>query len=130
MREVELKLDLTEAAADALQASDILAADPESAGLRGAVRLVAPDLPAAAISAALTMELVKRAPGVDLVFHPWHAGDEIERLERGEVDLVVTGAPFMPPRCAKRLLASILTQSSCDRLIRRRRSSRSISIAG
>ena len=72
----------------------ILAADPESAGLRGAVRLVAPDLPAAAISAALTMELVKRAPGVDLVFHPWHAGDEIERLERGEVDLVVTGAPL------------------------------------
>lgn len=58
--------------------------------LRGAVRLVASDVPAAALGAALTAKLTARAPGIDLIFHPWRAGDEIERLERGEVDLVVT----------------------------------------
>ena len=66
------------------------AAAPALADLRGAVRLVASDVPAAALGAALTAELAKRAPGVDLIFHPWHAGDEIARLERGEVDLAVT----------------------------------------
>ncbi len=71
----------------------IVAARPPDLGdLRGAVRLVAPDVPAAALGAALTAELAKRAPGIDLVFHPWHAGDEVERLNRGEVDLVVTVA--------------------------------------
>ena len=66
---------------------------PDLAELRGAVRLVASDVPAAALGAALTAELAKRAPGIDLIFHPWHAGDEVRRLERGEVDLVVTVAP-------------------------------------
>ena len=42
----------------------------------------------------LTGELAKRAPGVDLIFHPWHAGDEVARLERGEVDLVVAVRSF------------------------------------
>ena len=70
----------------------VTAGPPELADLRGAVRLVASDVPAAALGAALTSELSKRAPGIDLIFHPWHAGDEIQRLERGEVDLVVTVA--------------------------------------
>ena len=68
------------------------AGPPKSADLRGAVRLVASDIPAAALGAALTAELAKRAPGIDLIFHPWHVGDEIARLERGEVDLVITVA--------------------------------------
>ena len=67
---------------------------PDLAELHGAVRLVASDAPAAALGAALNAELAKRAPGIDLVFHPWRAGDEIDRLERGEVDLVVTVAAF------------------------------------
>jgi len=70
----------------------VAAGSPDLADLRGAVRLVASDVPAAALGAALTAELAKRAPGIDLIFHPWHAGDEVERLERGEVDLVVTVA--------------------------------------
>jgi DNA-binding transcriptional LysR family regulator len=65
---------------------------PDLADLRGAVRLVASDVPGAALGAALTAELGKRAPGIDLIFHPWHAGDEVGRLERGEVDLVITVA--------------------------------------
>ena len=70
----------------------VAAGPPDLAELRGAVRLVASDVPAAALGAALTAELAKRAPGIDLIFHPWHAGDEVARLERGEVDLVVTVA--------------------------------------
>ena len=70
----------------------VAAGQPDLAELRGAVRLVASDVPAAALGAALTAELAKRAPGIDLIFHPWHAGDEVARLERGEVDLVVTVA--------------------------------------
>ena len=70
----------------------VAAGPPDLADLRSAVRLVASDVPAAALGAALTTELAKQAPGIDLIFHPWHAGDEIERLERGEVDLVVTVA--------------------------------------
>jgi DNA-binding transcriptional LysR family regulator len=73
----------------------IVTAGPPGLGdLRSAVRLVASDIPAAALGAALTMELAKRAPGIDLIFHPWHAGDEVERLERGEVDLVVAVTSF------------------------------------
>ncbi len=64
----------------------------DMADLRGAVRLVASDVPAAALGAALTLELARRAPGINLIFHPWHAGDEVKRLERGEVDLVVAVA--------------------------------------
>ena len=70
----------------------VAAGPPDLADLRGAVRLVASDIPAAALGAHLTAALAKRAPGVDLIFHPWHVGDEVERLERGEVDLVVTVA--------------------------------------
>jgi len=66
---------------------------PDLADLRGAIRLIASDVPAAALGSALTAELAKRAPGIDLIFHPWHAGDEVQRLQRGEVDLVVTIAP-------------------------------------
>lgn len=68
----------------------VAAGPPNLANLRGAVRLVASDVPAAALGAALTAELAKRAPGIDLIFHPWHVGDEVARLERGEVDLVVS----------------------------------------
>ena len=75
-------------------AAVVAAGPPDLADLRGAVRLVASDVPAAALGAALTAELAKRALGLDLIFHPWHAGDEVERLERGEVDLVVTVASF------------------------------------
>ncbi len=75
-------------------AAIVAAEPPDVADLRGAVRLIAPDVPAAALSAALAVDLAKRAPGIDLIFHPWHAGDEVERLERGEVDLVVTVARF------------------------------------
>ncbi|WP_428392826.1 LysR substrate-binding domain-containing protein [Lichenicoccus sp.] len=70
----------------------VTAGPPDLESLRGAVRLVASDVPAAALGAALTAELAKRAPGIDLIFHPWHAGDEVRRLERGEVDLVITVA--------------------------------------
>jgi DNA-binding transcriptional LysR family regulator len=70
----------------------VAAGPPDLANLRGAVRLVVSDVPAAALGAALTAELAKRAPGIDLIFHPWHGGDELARLERGEVDLVVTVA--------------------------------------
>ena len=66
----------------------------EMAELGGAVRLIASDVPAAALGAALSTELARRAPGIDLFFHPWRAGDEVERLERGEVDLVVTVPAF------------------------------------
>lgn len=76
------------------------AAAPALADLRGAVRLVASDVPAAALGAALTAELAKRAPGIDLIFHPWHVGDEVARLERGEVDLAVTIAS--PPGASLR----------------------------
>ncbi|MFW2829559.1 LysR family transcriptional regulator [Sphingomonas sp. ID0503] len=60
------------------------------AGLRGAVRIVAADILAAPLGGVLTKELAQRAPGIDLVFHPWHVGDEVDRLERGEVDIVVS----------------------------------------
>lgn len=72
----------------------VAAGPPDTADLRGAVRLLASDVPAATLGAALTVELAKRAPGIELIFHPWHAGDEVERLERGEVDLVVAVASF------------------------------------
>jgi hypothetical protein len=49
---------------------------------RGAVRLVASDVPGAPLGARLTAALAKRAPGFDLIFHPWHADDAVERLER------------------------------------------------
>lgn len=71
-------------------AAVVAAGPPDLAELRGAVRLVASDVPAAALGVALAVELAKRAPGIDLIFHPWAAGNEVERLERGEVDLVVT----------------------------------------
>lgn len=58
--------------------------------LRGAVRIVAADVPAAMLGGTLTRELARQAPGVDLIFHSWHVGDEVDRLERGEVDLVVS----------------------------------------
>lgn len=67
----------------------VAAAPPDLADLRGAVRFVISDMPAATLGTALTTELAKRAPGIDLIFHLWHAGDEVERLERGEVDLAV-----------------------------------------
>ena len=75
-------------------AAVVAAGPPDLADLRGAVRLVISDVPAATLGAALTAELAKRAPGIDLIFHPWHAGDEVERLERGEVDLVVAVTSF------------------------------------
>ena len=65
---------------------------PDLANLSGAVRLVASDVPGAALAAALTAQLAKRAPRIDLIFHPWHVGDEVRRLERGEVDLAITVA--------------------------------------
>lgn len=75
------------------QMAIVVATGPaDLADLRGAVRLVASDVPAAALGATLTAQLSKRAPGIDLIFHPWHVGDEVERLERGEVDLVITVA--------------------------------------
>jgi DNA-binding transcriptional LysR family regulator len=67
----------------------VCAGPPDLAELRGAVRIVASDVPAAAIGTDLVAELARRAPGIDLIFHPWHAGDEVDRLERGEVDLAL-----------------------------------------
>lgn len=63
---------------------------PSLAELRGAVRIVAADVPALSLGGALLARLSERAPGIDLVFHPWHVGDEIDRLLKGEVDLVVS----------------------------------------
>ncbi|TPG16758.1 LysR family transcriptional regulator [Sphingomonas koreensis] len=72
------------------QLAGIVAAAPTDPGdLRGAVRLVASDVPAATLVSVLTADLARRAPGIDLIFHTWHVGDEVERLERGEVDLVI-----------------------------------------
>ena len=91
-------------AALARLAAVIEAAPLREADLRGAVRLVAADVPAAALSAALTVELARRAPGIDLIFHPWHAGDEVARLERGEVDLVVAVSAFFGASLRTKLL--------------------------
>ncbi|WP_022721273.1 LysR family transcriptional regulator [Rhodopseudomonas sp. B29] len=71
-------------------AAIVSAGPPDLTTLRGAVRLVGSDAHAAALGAALTAELAKQAPGIDLIFTPWRAGEEIERLERGEVDLAIT----------------------------------------
>ena len=48
----------------------VAAGPPDMTDPRGAVRLLVSDVPAAALGAALTVELAKRAPGVDLIFHP------------------------------------------------------------
>lgn len=79
---------------------------PRLAELRGAVRLVTADVPAATLGGALTARLAKRAPGIDLIFHPWHVGDEVERLERGEVDLVVSGVTASGASLRTELLGS------------------------
>lgn len=81
------------------------ATPPAPADLRGAVRIVSPDVPAATLGAALTTALSRTAPGVDLIFHPWHVGGEVDRLERGEVDLVVTVTSFFGPSLRTSLLA-------------------------
>ncbi|SES46842.1 LysR family transcriptional regulator [Rhizobium sp. NFR03] len=66
---------------------------PPVAELQGAVRLVVSDIPAIALGARITRELARLAPGIDLIFHPWHVGDEVQRLTRGEIDLAVAVAP-------------------------------------
>lgn len=73
------------------------ASPPDEANLRGAVRLLSPDLPAAAFGAALMVKLSQKAPGIDLIFHPWHVGGEVDRLERGEVDLVLAVTSLFGP---------------------------------
>jgi DNA-binding transcriptional LysR family regulator len=79
---------------------------PDAADLRGAVRLVSPDVPAAALSVTLRAELSRKAPGIDLIFHPWHVGGEVDRLERAEVDLVLAVSSFFGPSVRTSLLAS------------------------
>lgn len=71
----------------------LAAGRPDLRTMRGAVRLVASDFPVAMFGPALPRDLAEHAPGIDVLFHPWHAGDELERLERGEVDIAVTTAP-------------------------------------
>lgn len=69
----------------------LIAADPPAlADIRQTVRLVLSDFPAAFVAGNLLGALQEKAPGIDLAFHPWHAGDEIERLRRGEFDMAVT----------------------------------------
>lgn len=58
--------------------------------IRRTVRLVMADFPASVIGPPLLARIAAQAPGIGLVFHPWHAGDEIERLRKGEIDLTTT----------------------------------------
>lgn len=63
---------------------------PRLCDIRQTVRMVMSDFPAATIFGPLLQRLQAEAPGLDLVLHPWHAGDEIERMRRGEFDLTLT----------------------------------------
>lgn len=63
---------------------------PALAEIRQTVRLVMSDFPAVTIFRSLLQRLQTEAPGLDLVLHPWHAGDEIERMRRGEFDIAMT----------------------------------------
>lgn len=73
----------------------LVAEPPELSDICQTVRLVLSDFPAAFVAGPLLGILRKEAPGIDLVFHPWHAGDEIERLRRGEFDMAMTA--HIPP---------------------------------
>lgn len=74
-----------------VQLGAVVAAEPPAlADIRQTVRLVMSDFPAATVFGPLLQRLQAEAPGLNLVLHPWHAGDEIERLRRGEFDLALT----------------------------------------
>jgi DNA-binding transcriptional LysR family regulator len=60
------------------------------ATIRQTVRLVLADFPAVVVGPPLLARIAAEAPGIELVFHPWHSGDEIERLRRSEIDLTTT----------------------------------------
>lgn len=70
---------------------------PSLATLRRTVRMVLADHPADVLMAPLLARIADSAPGINIVLHPWHAGDEIDRLLRGELDLVtVIAVPAYP----------------------------------
>ncbi len=60
---------------------------PRAAAMREKLRAALAEL--TAIVDAAPPPPAEQAPGIDLLFHPWHVGDEVARLERGEVDVVV-----------------------------------------
>ncbi len=60
------------------------------ATIRQTVRLVMADFPATVVGPSLLARIAAEAPGIELVFHPWHSGDEIERLRKSEIDLTTT----------------------------------------
>lgn len=71
----------------------VSSAPPALADIRQSVRLVLSDFPAAFIAGPLLRKLQAEAPGIDLVFHPWHSGDVAERLRRGEFDMAISVLP-------------------------------------
>lgn len=71
------------------------AAPADLRSIRQPVRMVMSDFPAVIVAVPLLERVRVEAPGIDLIFHPWHAGDEIDRLRKGEIDLATTVA--LPP---------------------------------
>ena len=68
------------------------------ATIRRTVRLVMADAPAAATVGALYGRLARTAPGVTLAVLPWRGGaDAIDRLARGEVELIASVLPPLDP---------------------------------
>jgi DNA-binding transcriptional LysR family regulator len=79
---------------------------PNLATARQTVRLLMADAPATALLVALQAGLARTAPGVTLALLPWAgAAEALDRLHRGEVDLVVSVLPPLErPLRQRRLL--------------------------
>ncbi|TQV74166.1 LysR family transcriptional regulator [Exilibacterium tricleocarpae] len=59
--------------------------------LKQTVRLSTADQPAALIASQLCEQLHQTAPGIDLIFQPWHGADAaLEALEKGDSDLAIS----------------------------------------
>lgn len=88
-----LRPRLREALAAVRAVLDAPAFDPATA--RRTVHLLMADAPAAALATVLYARLARTAPGVTLALLPWRgAADAVDRLVRGEADLV---ASVLPP---------------------------------
>jgi len=75
--------------------------------LRQTVRLALADYPCALLLPPLMAELRTHAPGISVVCHNWNEGrNEIERVERGETDLVLSVLDD-PPAGIERLFLGV-----------------------